>query len=326
MIVNETDPRILALKDRHYQGSACFDPVKKKVFQGSLKQVFGSASRQAGAIISDTTTDAEVVLEEVLGLVYPDYVLRNACHIVSTPKLKLDVDLATRGTGVSNVPPMEEPNIMGHTYGRTNFDLAGYKDVVHVVISDEVIDQSIHDQMRIHIESAAKELARLENGKISTEIETATNTTAGADFATSTTNPIEYIMSVSDSIESNAGGEADTVAADPLVWADYFGNPYIRYTVQAEPGKFYVPPFARGKTFTIPGLPPGWTGIIDTNLTNTRAYIMCKNEGVVHADGPTESAHYRNEAAGYDAYIIRHWCRPEIVNTYAIYYLSSVHA
>lgn len=43
-------------------------------------------------------------------------------------------------------------------------------------------------------------------------------------------------------------------------------------------------------------------------------------------DGPSESACYRNEPAGYDAFIIRHWYHPQPVISGAIRKLTGVHA
>ena len=42
--------------------------------------------------------------------------------------------------------------------------------------------------------------------------------------------------------------------------------------------------------------------------------------------GPTEAAQYRDEKAGYDAYIIRQWLKPKLVLSDAIRELTGVHA
>ena len=43
-------------------------------------------------------------------------------------------------------------------------------------------------------------------------------------------------------------------------------------------------------------------------------------------EGPTEAARYRDEKAGYDAYIIRQWLEPKLVLGDAIRELTGVHA
>lgn len=76
----------------------------------------------------------------------------------------------------------------------------------------------------------------------------------------------------------------------------------------------------------MPGL-PGVTGISDTVLTNTIALVgSLAAPALVLGLGPTESARYRDEKAGYDAFIIRQWLQPILVQSGAIRRLTGVHA
>ena len=54
-------------------------------------------------------------------------------------------------------------------------------------------------------------------------------------------------------------------------------------------------------------------------LVNTSCYVLSSSApALVLGDGPTEAARYRDEKAGYDAYIIRQWLQPKLVMSGAI--------
>jgi len=144
------------------------------------------------------------------------------------PKLVASIDIATALTGVEKVPPMVEAEISAEAYSRTNFDL--WKNVAHVVVSDEAQKKAAHDIMGTQITDAAKELARMENSQIKTIAEAAT-AVAGTDWGTQTNNPFDDIGAMMDVIEGN-GFPVDFIAADPLVWLDFFSNAFTRGTVQ----------------------------------------------------------------------------------------------
>jgi len=235
--------------------------------------------------------------------------------VVSMPKLVASVDVATKLTGVEKVPALVEAEISAEAYTRTNFDL--WKNVAHVVVSDEAAKKAAHDIINLQIADAAKEIARMENSQIKTVVETAT-AVAGADWGTDTNNPFDDIGSVMDIIEGN-GFPVDFIAADPLVWMDFFSNDHTRGTAAG----VQIP---AGKTFPIPGL-PGVTGISDTVLTNTAAIVgSLAAPAIILGQGPTEAAAYRDEKAGYDAFLIRQWLQPILVQTGACRKLTGVHA
>jgi len=245
----------------------------------------------------------------------PLYSLRNICRVVSMPKLVASVDVATKLTGVEKVPPLVEAEISAEAYTRTNFDL--WKNVAHVVVSDEAAKKAAHDIINLQIADAAKEIARMENSQIKAVAEAAT-AVAGSDWGDSTKNPFDDIGSVMDVIEGN-GFPVDFIAADPLVWLDFFSNTFTRGTAAG----VQIP---SGKTFPIPGL-PGVTGISDTVLTNTIAIVgSLAAPAIILGDGPTEAARYRDEGKGYTGFIIRQWLQPILVQTGAIRRLTGVHA
>ena len=231
------------------------------------------------------------------------------------PKLVASVDIATKLTGIEKVPALVEAAISAEAYTRTNFEL--WKNVAHVVVSDEARLKAAHDVLNLQVADAAKELARMENSQIKTAMDGATDV-AGSDWGDTTKNPYNDIGAVMDAIEGN-GFPVDTIAADPLVWMDFFSNPFVRGTA----GGIQMP---TTKIFAVPGL-PGVTGISDTQLTSTSCFVLSKAApSLMLGEGPTESARYRNEPQGYDAFIIRSWIQPLLVQSGAIRELTGVHA
>jgi len=245
--------------------------------------------------------EAVTILDEVLGLARPQYVLRNVCRVISMPGLTANIDIATALAGQEKVPPLVEAEISAEAYTRVSFDL--WKNVVHVAISDEAIKKAAHDILGLHVADAARDLARMENKQIDEVLDTATDI-AGNDWG-GANNPYDDIGAAMDVIEA-AGYKVDAIAAHPRVWLDFFGNDYVKGQLKGE-----VLP--QGNIFDVPGL-PGVRGYSDYQLVNTSAFVLSTTApALVLGDGPTEAARYRNEKAGYDAYIIRQWLQPKLV-------------
>ena len=231
------------------------------------------------------------------------------------PNLTARVDIATGLTGIEKVPPLVEAEISAEAYSKVDFDL--WKNVVHVVVSDEAAKKAAHDIIGLHTSDAAKEIARMENAQIKTVADGATDV-AGSDWGTQTNNPFDDIGGVIDTIEGN-GYPVDFIAADPLVWLDFFSNEFVRGTARGAE-------LPKAKTFPVPGL-PGVTGISDTALTSTSCFVgSLAAPAIILGEGPTEAARYRNERAGYTAFIIRQWLQPKLVLSGAIRELTGVHA
>jgi len=114
----------------------------------------------AGAITPDDISNIEAVtiLDEVLGLARPQYVLRNACRIVRMDQLTANIDVATKLTGQEKVPPLTEAEIASQSYTRVSFDL--WKNVVHVVVSDEAGKKAAHDILALHVSTRPSTPAR----------------------------------------------------------------------------------------------------------------------------------------------------------------------
>jgi len=261
-----------------------------------------------------SSIEAVTILEEVLGLAAPQYVLRNLCRLVRMDALAARVDVATKLTGEEKVPPLVEAEVTTQAYSKVEFDL--WKNVVHIVISDEARKKAVHNLLSLHVSDAARDLARMENKQIKEEMDGATDE-AGSDWGTGTNNPFDDVVGAVTTIEGN-GYPVDFIAAHPLVWGDFLSNPFVRGTIQGIQ-------FPAGRVFPVPGL-PGITGYSDSSLTNTSAFVGSSSApALVLGDGPTEAARYRNEVSGYDAYIIRQWLQPKLVLSDAICELTGVH-
>lgn len=288
------------------------DPRSGRIYKASRP---GEFEAQVILPTDISTIEAKVILDEVLGLARPEYTLRQICRVIAVPQLVMSIDVATKLAGQEKVPPMVEAEVSAQAYSRANFDL--WKNVVHVVIADEARKKAAHDLLTLHIEDAARDLARMENKQIATIAETGTEV-AGTDWGDVTKNPFNDLTGVITTIKSN-GYPADFIAAHPLVWSDFISNPFVKGTLVGVqmPG---------GNVFPVPGL-PGVIGYSDAVLTSTKAIVGSKRgSAVILGDGPTEAAQYRNEPAGFDAYIIRQWLEPKLCLAGAIRVLTGVHA
>lgn len=271
----------------------------------------------AGAITPTDVEDIEavVILDELLGLQRRAYTLRNICRVVSMDMLTSRIDIATKLSAQEKVPAMVEADIDTESYTTVSFDL--WKNVAHVAISDEAGKKAAHNLLQSHIQDAAGALLAAENSQIATEAEGGSNTSAGSDWGGSN-NPYNDIMTAFNTIEGTGGFNPDVIAAHPYVWMDFFGNDYVKGQLKGEvlPG---------GNVFNVPGI-PGVRGVKDYGLTNTIALVADSRQAIIFGEGPTEAASYRNETAGYDAYIIRQWLQPQIIQEDALYRLTGVHA
>ncbi len=306
-------------KDMRLVGSVWHNPVDDQIYAGR------AGERYRGQAVFDVSTiEAQVVLEEVLGLARPQYNLRKACRIVNMPELVLSVDIATKLAGQEKVPPLVEAEISAQSYTRVNFDL--WKNVVHILIEDEARKRAVHDIFRVHTEDAARDLARMENKQIKEVVETAT-AVVGESWNAMTTapnndyDPFNKIGGVIETILGN-GYEPNFMAVSHKAWNAFIRNSYVKGMIEAG----IVNVGQQGGSFSLPGWPAVQV-IVDYAMTNTVAVIGDSTApAVVLGNGPTESARYRNEPSGYDAFIIRQWLEPKLVVGDAIRKLTGVTA
>ena len=104
------------------------------------------------------------------------------------------------------------------------------------------------------------------------------------------------------------------MAMHPTLWGRFVTNTYVRDLVHAGIAKLG----AAGGEFTLPGY-PSIRVFTDYALTSTPTGSkgpLIGDSGapaVILGLGPVEAAQYRDEKAGYDAYVIRQYLEPKLV-------------
>jgi hypothetical protein len=303
-----------------FRGGVYHDPTRNGIYKlGDFDPNGVSDFKGAQMVLpSDTSAvRAQVVLEEVISFARPRYLMRNICRIVPTMTIKFSIPKGTTGvTAAEKVPILEEPKITKAAFDKVDFDCP--KNVVFLVWARETrYSPGGSEGTRSMLEDAAKALAAAENSQIKVVAEAATGI-SGHDWGTSV-NPYDDIAAVMDAIKPHP---VNFVAANPLVWLDFFSNDKVKGTDQP----VQTPEGLMGGVFTIPGL-PGVRGISEQSLTSTKAVVgSTEAPAISHADGPSESARFANEVAGYDAFVIRHWVQPKANVSEAIRVLTGVHA
>jgi len=276
--------------------------------------------RAAGAILPTDIADIEAVtiLDEVLGLARPQYKLEPICRPVKMDKLTARVDIATSLAGQRKVPPMVEAEISAEAYTKMDFDLP--KNVVHVVVADETGMKAAHDILGMNIADAARDIARMRNLDVAECLDLCDNQQAAAGgrssthtWDTSTTgvsdaNPLIDLLAAFIAIAGD-GYEPDRVVMHPQVWAGFITNDWIKSQVDVGLGR------VSGTKISLPGFPTVGVLMDFALLPITSCYVMSQSApGIVLGEGPTSAAKYRNEPKGYDAYIIRDWLQPRIID------------
>jgi len=296
--------------------------VWKSAITGDYYKQASPGVYEAAAIMPGDIADIEavVILDEVLGAARPFYKLRDICRPIRMDNLTARVDIATALTGQEKVPAMVEAEIAAESYSKVDFDL--WKNVVHVVISDEAAKKAAHDILALNVADAAKDLARMENKQIKETAEACTEKVSGTAYSDwgamttppdSDTNPFEAIRASIEYIEGK-GYRPDFMAMHPTLWGKFVTNTYVRDLVHAGIAQIG----AAGGSFTLPGYPTIKV-ITDYALTSTPTGSLGPLIGdstapaVVLGQGPVEAAKYRDEKAGYDAYIIRQYLEPKLV-------------
>jgi len=267
-----------------------------------------------------SSVEAATILNEVFGAARPLTKLRGICRPVRMDHLAARVDIATGLTGQEKVPAMVEAEIASQSYSAVEFDL--WKNVVHVVVSDEAAKKSAPDILALQVNDAARDLARMENKQIAEIAEACTEKVSGTAYSDwgamttppdSDTNPFEAIRASIEYIEGK-GYEPDFMAMHPTLWGKFVTNTYVRDLVQAgvatignNGGQFTLPGYPTIKVFTDYSLTQTPTGSLGPLIGDSSA------PSVVLGLGPIEAAQYRDEKAGYDAYVIRQYMEPQLV-------------
>jgi hypothetical protein len=310
-----------------------FDPTTNNVYQGRIgdvnRKIFNARNMKQAALpsLSDISAiNIPILLQEILGLQRPVYNLRNTCRIITMNALKASIPIYTKGTATEKVPPLVEASLDPDAWTTVTFAL--WKNVQHVVVSDELQRLANVDIFGTATRDAAGALAYSENHQISQAFAAAGGLQPAASGLWTTLasgrsefNPYTDIIGAMTTI-ATAGYHPTSVVMHPTGWSAFFGNDYVKGQLA---GAVY-PDFTQGGGFQIPGL-PGVMGYSDFFITpTTSCYVLDPVSAMILGSGPTEAARYRNEAAGYDAYIMRQYLQPQTGVTTAINEITNVHA
>lgn len=301
--------------------------VYKSAVEGKFYHAQGnpeiSRKFEAAGIVTPSdisSVQAVTILNEVLGLARPQYTLRGVCRPIPMDNLTMRVDIATALAGKEKVAPLVEAEITKEAYTAVNFDL--WKNVVHVALADETQMKAAHPLLQMHVSDAARDLARMENKQIAAELEASiTEKVSGTVYAdwgaqssgVSTTNPFTAINASINYIQGK-GYPVDFMAMHPTIYDKFIQNTWVRELVKAgmanfgpDAGFFRLPNRPNIRVFTDYALTETPTGSVGPIVGSSAAPGICLGQG------PTMAAAYRNEMAGYDAYIIRQWLQPKVV-------------
>jgi hypothetical protein len=284
-----------------YSGAAWFDPVQKKLYGGH-------AGTYQGGILTDVATiESKVVLEELLGLMRPDYTLEQCVTVVNTPELVLSVDTETIASGHADVQPLEESVIRNKTFVRKNMECD--LNEAHIVIEDRAAMKASHDLLRLNIADCAREIAKMRNAAINTEMLTSGDTD-GLNWTDSddlTDSPLIDITTGIKTVMCN-GYKPDFVALNPIDW-NYFLN-HEAVQMMAMSG---ILTMGQTPTLTVPGY-PSVKIVIDCAVTYNHCFVGSKR-AIILAQGPTESVRYRHEPKRYTGFIARDYVDVELCVT-----------
>lgn len=296
--------------------------VDGKFYKASGNPEISRRFEAAGVVMPSDISDVQAVtiLQEVLGLARPQYTLRGVCRPIPMDNLTMRVDIATSLAGQEKVAALEEAAISAEAYTAVNFDL--WKNVVHVAISDEAQMKAAHPLLQMHVSDAARDIARMENKQIATELEAnVTEKEASVVYADwgaqtsgiSTTNPFTAIQASINHIQGH-GYPVDFMAMHPTLYGKFIQNSFVQKSVfygmaqfGKDGGQFSLPGYPTIKVYTDFALTETPTAALGPIIGSSAA------PGIVLGQGPTMAAEYRNELAGYDGYIIRQWMQPKVV-------------
>lgn len=284
---------------------------------------YGSYRSAGGVTTSDDNTAINVIqiLGEILGRDQRNYTLENAVTRVATPNLTLSIDTWNGFSASQDVAEGVEAFVKKGKITRQEFALK--KDVGHIAITDEAQMRADRDIFTMHVNHVVQDLRRIKANKIAVELETASDV-ASADWSAytqdhSTTDPIDALGGVADTIEAN-GGNPNTVASHARVFRDFAANTHVRGPTETSPNLTFGNRVVTG----IPGL-PGFTWYIDNLKTNTLATVYDKS-AILLMQGPVRTAQYRKEGPGFDAYITRDWSSVKIIDSSLVRDVTGVSA
>jgi hypothetical protein len=325
-----------------FQGAAPANELQAYVSmeQGAWMPEYQAAGVTAGMVglPAIQAVDLKILLQEIFGLMRPNYNLRQVCRVVNMAQLKASLPVFTKMTAQQKVPEFGEAEVGAGAWQTVDFLL--WKNVMHIAMSDESQARALVDVWGSMVRDSAGALAAAENSQIATALASTTNTVAtsasggsggvwtdAGNFSASAPPYNPFIdINLAINTQWKAGFRTTHLVAHPSLWSIYFSNRFVKGLLN---GVVLPTELTTGTgTFPVPGF-PGITGVSDLFVvsatgsgpgtgTNTM-YALAADSAIALGVGPTEAAQYRNEAQAYTAYIIRQYLEPQIVVKQAVY-------
>jgi hypothetical protein len=279
---------------------------QRRIKEGKLK-VAGFGTNAAFS-----TIDQVNVTTTVLGLEFTERSAIEAVLTINTPSIELNVDVGTPYEGFESITEGVEVSPNRQTYARTSFDPP--KDIAFFGMTDEAGMKAQHPVFQLHVENAPKVLRKIENGKICTVIETATDASLG-DFGAVTSglsdrNPLDDFQTLQTTITGNGGSLTNyKIVSHSKVWNDFVGNTFVRGAYNGTE----IGPRGPGLVVTHPLL-PGAQWHLDNDKTITVIDVF-SYDAFVRANGPTMVAQWRDENRGIELYKASHFNETKLLQT-----------
>lgn len=249
-------------------------------------------------LVQDDITDdmkAKVVMERINTELRDQYDLRNLGRVIDTGEdIHVSRQLVTsRVSGERKVAELEEAEISSQSYADVDESL--FKNVVHIVLSQESMLSADANIWNEHVSDAAREIANMENEEVSEVIDSSAVAPGTGDTDWSSTNdPFDDIMSAAQEMrEENL--TPDTLLMGPGAYANFVSNEEV------------VKRLERGATAdgSITGA-AGFRIAQSNSLADSNyCYLLDTNAPAFYvADGPRMVRQYQSDTAFYDGYNI----------------------
>jgi hypothetical protein len=298
-------------------------PTDKQLYRAFATHPVISTRAFAGQEANYEDIKVKVRFQDWLGAAQRQRLFREVCAVFPSAKLAGTLDsLADFVSYAEKVRQLESPELTKLEFGSLSFEL--WKNVTKITRADESRMKlgDTHAFSNWQTQQAGTEDARMENSQITEVLLTATEI-SGSDWGSDTTNPADDITAAIEAIQTATKKRyvVDYVLANFGVWADYVSNPHTH----TMPG---LRQSIESQSVTSFPLLPGITGFCDSQmLPSDVAIIGCRfAPSVALVDGPVQSASYRDESAGGEAYYFTHWLQPILALPDTIRRITGVHA
>lgn len=247
--------------------------------------------------------EAELITEEILGLARVKYTLREFCRVIDFGEtITGKIPVATSLAGQEKVKAMVEAEVANEAFTEVDFNL--WKNVVHVLIPKETQLKSKVDLMRMHVEDAGKDLARMENKQIAEEWVNFTGIAAAATWDNTTGgDPLEDIAGAQNVIV-NLGYDPKDIVMDTDVYRYFSVNDDVRAV------------YERGATVKTGRIPSviGLNISVDVQIENKACVVIDKSgPACALADGPAIVERYKKPGMFADGYVTAKFMEPKKV-------------